>query len=249
MKRSLALLLPLAFAFSCGGANAAGTDSSAESVKAEAHAKQGKAVPALDAKAQSALTPDAVLTMLQQGNARFLAGQSLHRNYMEQVAATSAGQYPAAVVLSCIDSRAPAELLFDQGVGDIFNIRVAGNFINPDNLGSMEFATKVAGAKLVVVMGHTACGAVKGSCDNVQLGHVSSLVNTIQPSVQAVTPEGQTCSSKDEQLVDKIATHNVQRTISEIRERSSIIAELENSGAIKIVGAMYDVATGQVQFM
>ena len=139
--------------------------------------------------------------------------------------------------------------LFDQGIGDIFNARVAGNFINDDMLGSMEFATKVAGAKLVVVTGHTSCGAVMGSCDNVQLGHISSLVDTIQPSVAVVTPEGEKCSSKNGALVNDIAMNNVTRNIGLIRERSPILAELESQGAIKIVGAMYDVSTGRVTFM
>ncbi len=206
-------------------------------------------VPALDAQAQSALTPDAALQRLVDGNARFVGGDSTHRDLNLQVKQTASGQHPAAIVLSCVDSRIPTERVFDQGVGDIFNARVAGNFVNDDMLGSMEFATKVAGAKLVVVTGHSACGAVKGACDAVELGHVSSLVKAIQPSVQAVTPAGQTCSSKNASLVDEVATHNVQRTIGDIRQRSAILADLERDGAIKIVGAMYDVATGKVTFM
>ncbi len=206
-------------------------------------------VPALDPQAQAALTPDAALQRLVDGNARFVGGDSTHRDLNLQVQQTAAGQHPAAIVLSCVDSRIPTERVFDQGIGDIFNARVAGNFVNDDMLGSMEFATKVAGAKLVVVMGHTSCGAVKGACDAVDLGHVNSLVKAIQPSVAAVTPEGQKCSSKDATLVDEVATHNVKRTLDEIRARSAILADLERSGAIKMVGAMYDVATGKVSFM
>jgi carbonic anhydrase len=197
---------------------------------------------------QQALTPDQALEILKEGNERFLRGERIHRDLVAQVGATAAGQYPFAVVLGCVDSRAPAELLFDLGVGDIFNARVAGNFINDDLLGSLEFTTKVAGAKLIVVKGHTACGAVKGACENVRLGHISSLVDEIRPSVEAVTPDGESCSASNIELVDSIAAHNVDRTIAEIRERSAIIAELEQQGAVKIVGAMYDLATGKVEF-
>ncbi|MCB9538500.1 MAG: carbonic anhydrase [Myxococcales bacterium] len=206
-------------------------------------------VPALDAQAQAALTPDAALQRLVDGNARFVAGETLRRDLSLQVQQTAAAQHPAAIVLSCVDSRIPTERVFDQGIGDIFNARVAGNFVNDDMLGSMEFATKVAGAKLVVVMGHTSCGAVKGACDAVDLGHVNSLVKAIQPSVQAVAAQGTPCTSKQPASVDRVATHNVERTLEDIRQRSPILADLERSGAIRIVGAMYDVASGKVTFM
>jgi carbonic anhydrase len=197
---------------------------------------------------QAALTPEQALQTLKDGNERFVSGERINRDLVAQVDATAGGQYPFAVVLGCVDSRVPAELVFDLGVGDVFNARVAGNFVNDDILGSMEFATKVSGAKLIVVMGHTACGAVKGSCENVQLGNISSLVNEIRPSVEAVTPEGETCSAGNIELVDSIAAHNVDRTIAKIRERSEIIAELEQEGSVKIVGAMYDLETGKVKF-
>ncbi|MBA2662670.1 MAG: carbonic anhydrase [Bradymonadaceae bacterium] len=197
---------------------------------------------------QTTLTPAQALQKLKDGNERFVRGELSNRVHSAQVYATAAGQFPYAIVLGCVDSRAPAELLFDTELGDIFNARVAGNFVNDDILGSMEFATAAAGAKLIVVMGHTACGAVKGSCDNVQLGNISSLVNNIRPSVEALTPDGETCSSSDVERVDAIAAHNVARTLAQIRERSEIISELEQKGTVKIVGAMYDLATGKVTF-
>lgn len=198
---------------------------------------------------QSNMSPDDVLKRLKKGNERFVNGEMKNRNLNEQVKATSKGQYPAAAVLGCVDSRVPPETVFDQGIGDIFSARVAGNFANEDVMGSLEFATKVAGSKLVVVLGHTSCGAVKGSCDNVQAGHISSLVDEIQPSVKAVTPEDKTCSSDNTELVDKIAKHNVKRTIERLRSESDILKELEDNGDIKIVGAMYDVSTGNVTFL
>lgn len=202
----------------------------------------------MTAEVQTALTPEQALQRLKDGNERFVHGEQTPRDLNAQVEATADGQYPFAVVLGCVDSRAPAELLFDQGVGDIFNARVAGNFVNDDILGSIEFATEVAGAKVIVVMGHTACGAVKGACDNVQVGHISSLVDEIRPSVEAVTPEGETCSSSNHELVDDVAAHNVERTITEIRDSSEIIVALEEQGDLMVVGAMYDIATGEVHF-
>jgi carbonic anhydrase len=202
----------------------------------------------LDAEAQAALTPDAVLERLQAGNARFVAGLQTPQDLRAEVAATASGQYPLGFVLSCVDSRVPVESVFDVGIGDVFVGRVAGNFVNDDLLGSMEFATAVAGAKVIVVLGHTACGAVKGACDNVQIGHIASLVNEIQPSVAAVTPEGETCSSSNAAHVDAIATHNVQRTIEEIRASSEILRQREADGQLRIVGGMYDLATGVVTF-
>lgn len=219
---------------------------------AEQNTRQGASetvTTALDSNRQAAMKPDDVLRELQAGNQRFVENTMVKRDLREQVKATASGQYPAAVVLSCIDSRIPTEMVLDQGIGDIFNARVAGNIVNKEILGSMEFATAVAGAKLVVVMGHTACGAVKGACDGVQLGNVTSLVDNIQPSVQAVTAEAGSCQSKDAGVVDSVATHNVGRTIEEIRKQSEILANLEREGKIKIVGAMYDIGTGKVSFM
>lgn len=236
MNRSLSLLVTViaaAVAIGCGPTTATASEP----------------VPALTKEAQSAMTPDKVMAELKAGNERFVKGEPLNRNFSEQVKATSTGQYPAAIVLGCVDSRVPIEIVFDQGVGDVFSARVAGNFVNEDMLGSMEFATAVAGSKLVVVMGHTSCGAVKGACDNVQLGHITDLVNEIGPSVAAAVPEGETCSSENADHVQSVAEHNVQRTIDEIRNQSKVMRELEKAGTIKIVGAMYDVSTGKVSWM
>jgi len=200
---------------------------------------------------QQTMTPDTALTTLQEGNARFQNNQKAARNLMEQVKDTSSGQYPFATILSCIDSRVSAELIFDQGIGDIFSVRIAGNFVNEDILGSMEFACKLAGTKLVVVLGHTACGAVKGACDHARLGNLSALIQKIEPAVEAVTePADPTLrNSANTQFVDQVAEKNVQMTIADIREQSPVLAELESEGAIKIVGAMYDIKTGIVHFL
>lgn len=203
----------------------------------------------VDQPAQSAMTPDAALERLRAGNERFRLGLQTPSDLLAEVAATAGGQYPAAFVLSCVDSRVPVETVFDQGIGDVFVGRVAGNIIDDQMLGSMEFATAVAGAPLILVMGHTACGAVKGACDNVDVGHVTALVRTIQPSVEAVTPEGESCSSSNSELVDAVATHNVSRTIEDIRTRSEIIRDLEARGEVRLVGAMYDLSTGVVTFI
>jgi carbonic anhydrase len=198
---------------------------------------------------QSEMSPDQALERLREGNARFVAGQQTPSDLRAEVRATATGQHPFGVVLSCLDSRVPVETVFDQGIGDLFVGRVAGNIVDDQMLGSIEFATAAAGSKLVVVMGHTACGAVKGACDNVDLGHINALVEAIRPSVEAETPEGETCNSSDSELVNRVSAHNVTRTIDEIRERSEILRELEASGQIRIVGAIYSLETGQVDFM
>lgn len=197
---------------------------------------------------QAKISPADALERLKQGNQRFVAGESTEQDWLAQAKATVSGQFPYAIVLGCVDSRVPVEVVFDQGVGDIFTARVAGNIVTDEMLGSMEFATKVAGAKLVVVLGHTSCGAVKGACEDVQLGNILDLVEEIRPSVVAVTPEGKTCSSKDIALVNEIAAHNVKRMVDEIRQRSRILRDLEADGSIRIVGGMYDLASGKVTF-
>lgn len=197
---------------------------------------------------QAELTPDAALERMKEGNRRFMEKRMLNRDLLGEVKATSVGQYPAAIVLACVDSRSSPEIVFDQGMGDIFSARIAGNVIDEHTLGSMEFGARVAGAKLIVVMGHTACGAVKGACDNVELGHVTSLVNSIKPSVEAVESGGETCTSKKDKVVDKVTAHNAARTVEQIRERSDILAEMERDGELKIVSAMYDISTGKVSF-
>jgi carbonic anhydrase len=202
-----------------------------------------------DAEHQAAMTPQRALETLKAGNERFLASEGLERDLRLQVQATRAGQWPFGVVLSCIDSRVPAELVFDCGIGDVFNVRVAGNFVNTDILGSMEFACAVAGARLVVVLGHTHCGAIKGACDDVQLGNLTSLLANLKPAVDQV-PEAdpERRSSATPSFVQAVADRNVELTVAAIREQSPVLRELEVAGTIQIVGAMYDVETGGVEF-
>jgi len=194
------------------------------------------------------LTPEDILTMMKAGNERFRLGKESPHDYLAQQRASAKGQYPAAVILSCIDSRAPAETIMDLGIGDCFNARVAGNISNEDLLGSMEFACKLAGAKVVLVMGHTACGAIKGAIDNAQLGNLTGLLAKIRPAVQATRYEGDR-SAKNPAFVDAVAKKNVELTMDEIHRRSTVLNDLEKSGAIKIAGAMYDIETAQVSFL
>jgi carbonic anhydrase len=193
------------------------------------------------------LTPDEIIELMKQGNQRFRLGKESPHDYLTQQKASAAGQYPAAVILSCIDSRAPAETIMDLGIGDTFNARVAGNISNDDILGSMEFACKLAGAKVVLVMGHTACGAIKGAIDNAQLGNLTGLLGKIRPAVAATKYQGER-SASNYGFVDAVARTNVELTMADIRRRSSVLADLEKSGAIKIVGAMYNLDTGAVEF-
>jgi len=193
------------------------------------------------------LTPDQILELMKKGNKRFYTGQREDYNFLAQQRATAAGQYPAAVLLSCIDSRAPAETIMDLRIGDIFNCRVAGNVENPDILGSMEFACKLAGAKVVLVMGHTACGAIKGAIDNAQLGNLTGLLAKIKPAVEATTYAGERTAT-NYGFVDAVARKNVELTIADIRKDSPVLADLESHGAIKIAGAMYNLKTGVVDF-
>jgi carbonic anhydrase len=193
------------------------------------------------------MTPDEIIATMQRGNERFRKGEKGMRNYLAEQQASATGQYPAAVVLSCIDSRAPAEVIMDLGIGDIFNARVAGNIANDDILGSMEFACKVAGSKVVLVLGHTACGAIKGAIDNVELGHLTGLLARIRPAVQATTFGGER-SSKNPAYVDAVTLKNVELTIGEIRGKSAVLRDLESKRAIKIVAAMYHLDTAVVDF-
>ena len=199
-------------------------------------------------KAQRAkLTPDAVLALMKRGNKRFTSASRKDYNYLAQQRASASGQFPVAVLLSCIDSRAPAETIMDLRIGDIFNTRLAGNVANPDALGGMEFACKLMGAKVVLVMGHTACGAIKGAIDNAELGNLTGLLAKIKPAVAATVYNGER-SSKNYAFVDAVARKNVELTIDEIRKNSPVLAGLESSGAIKITGSMYNLATGVVDF-
>ena len=194
---------------------------------------------------QENLTPKTAHDILVEGNKRFQQNLKAQRDLQAQVLATSQGQYPFAVVLSCIDSRVPAELVFDQGIGDMFSARVAGNIINEDILGSMEYACKVAGSKIVVVMGHTKCGAVTAACNHVELGNITPLLNKIQPAVSAIEPKSSEMSSEEIELVSE---KNVKLSIERIRQESQILADLEQAGEIEIVGAMYNVSNGTVTF-
>jgi len=196
---------------------------------------------------RDAMTPDQVIAMLKEGNVRFRAGTMQGHDYLAQKRASAAGQYPASVILSCIDSRAPAEIILDAGIGDTFNARVAGNIANDDLLGSLEFACAVAGAKVVLVMGHTACGAIKGAIDGAKLGNLTGLLDKIKPAVEATKFDGER-SSKNNAFVDAVAATNVRHTIEEIRHRSDVLAGLEKDGKIKIVGSMYHLSGGVAEF-
>src|SRR6185369_5674874 len=197
---------------------------------------------------RSKLTPDDIVAMMKAGNERFRLGKESPHDYLAQQKASAKGQHPAAIILSCVDSRAPAETIMDLGIGDCFNARVAGNVANDDILGSMEFACKLAGAKLILVMGHTACGAVKGAIDNAQLGNLTQLLAKIRPAVDATQYEGER-SAKNYGFVDAVARKNVELTMADIPHRSAVLKDLEASGAIKIVGSMYDLATGRIEFL
>jgi len=194
---------------------------------------------------QENLTAQLAHQILVEGNERFVQNVKTQRNLKDQVVATSEGQYPFAVILSCIDSRVPAELVFDQGIGDVFSVRVAGNIVNEDVLGSMEYACKVAGSKIVVVMGHTKCGAVTAACNHVELGNITTLLQKIQPAVKIIEAD---VSEMNDENIEKVSKLNVQLSIERIRKESKILAELENEGTIEIVGAIYDVSTGKVDF-
>lgn len=199
---------------------------------------------------QATMTPEKSLQFLKEGNLRFQQNLKANRNLLEQVNDTSDGQFPFATILSCIDSRVSAELVFDQGLGDIFSVRIAGNFVNEDILGSMEFACKLAGTKLIVVLGHTSCGAVKGACDDAKLGNLTAMLSKIKPAVEEVTEPSDPSlrNSKNSEFVDNVAQKNVLLTIDRIRKESEVLNEMEQKGEIMIVGAMYDINTGEVTF-
>jgi len=197
---------------------------------------------------QSNLTPQSAIQILKEGNERFIKNLKANRNLLQQVNDTSEGQFPFATILSCIDSRTSAELIFDQGLGDIFSIRIAGNILNDDILGSMEFATKIVGTKVIVVLGHTKCGAIVGACNKVEMGNLTTLLNKIQP---AIVNEKTTIENRDgsnSNFVNNVTEINVHLTIDRIRKESPIIAELEQQKKIKIVGGLYNVETGEVVF-
>jgi carbonic anhydrase len=197
---------------------------------------------------QASLTPRMALEILEQGNDRFLHNLKRERNLLEQVNETRDGQWPFATILSCIDSRTSSELIFDQGLGDIFSVRVAGNIVNTDIIGSMEFACKVAGSKLIVVLGHTACGAIKGACDHVEMGNLTELLSKIQPAVYQEKETNENRTSSNDDFVDNVALINVKRAVEQIIERSYILEQMLEKGEIGVVGGMYNVKTGNVHF-
>lgn len=189
------------------------------------------------------------MEFLREGNDRFINNLNANRDLLQQVNETRDGQFPIAAILTCIDSRTSAELIFDQGLGDIFSIRIAGNVVNEDILGSMEFACKVAGSKLIVVMGHSKCGAIRGACDNIQLGNLSTLLNKIQPSVYYERTVKENRTSENEEFVDKVTRIQVKQSLEAIVERSVILREMIEEGEIGLIGAIYDVETGMVDFL
>lgn len=200
---------------------------------------------------QSAISPNQSIEILKEGNQRFVANKMVSRDLLDQVNDTASGQYPFATILSCIDSRVSAELIFDQGVGDIFSARVAGNIVNEDLLGSIEFACKLAGTKVLVILGHTACGAVKGACDDAKLGNLTILLDKIKPAVNAVSEPSDVNlrNSSNIDFVNEVAVKNVHMTIENTRTMSPVLKEMEDNGEIKIVGAMYDINNGKVTFL
>ena len=199
-------------------------------------------------ESQSKMTPRRALEFLKEGNKRFVSNLKAHRDLLEQANATIDGQWPFATILSCIDSRTSAELIFDQGLGDVFSVRIAGNIVNTDILGSMEFACKVAGSKLIVVLGHSKCGAVKGACDHVEMGNLTELLSKIQPAVYQENETKENRTSKNEPFVENVAEINVKRSVKNIIERSNILERMIENSEIGIVGAMHNIETGKVTF-
>lgn len=200
-------------------------------------------------ESQGLISPADAVQLLKDGNDRFANDKPLIRNLHQQVHDTSGGQFPFAAVVSCIDSRIPTEIIFDQGIGDIFNARIAGNFVNEDILGSLEFACQLAGSKLIVVMGHTSCGAVKGACDNAQLGNLTQMLDKIMPAVNSVTTaEGEARDSSNIDFVNRVSRKNVALTIANIKANSPVLNALVERNQIGIIGAMYDVGSGKVEF-
>lgn len=199
-------------------------------------------------KKQQALTPVQAVELLKEGNQRFLNRDMMERDHLVHVEKTTNGQFPFAAVLGCIDSRVPAEIIFDTGIGDIFTTRVAGNFVNRDILGSLEFACRVAGSKAILVLGHSSCGAVKGACDGVELGNLTALLSRLKPAVKAIAKDETDYTSADADFVQKVAVKNVEFTVADIRRQSDVLREMEENGDILIVGGMYDVSSGEVKF-
>lgn len=202
----------------------------------------------LNKELQQQITPEMALSILKEGNKRFVNNLKVNRNLLQQVNETTDGQWPFAVILSCIDSRTSAELIFDQGLGDIFSVRIAGNIVNDDILGSMEFACKLAGSKFIVVLGHTKCGAVKGACDGAKMGNLTTLLSKLEPAVNEEETTTENRTSSNPQFVENVAEINVRRNVHEVLHRSTILRDMVEEGQIGIIGAMYNVSTGVVEF-
>jgi carbonic anhydrase len=244
---SISLCTALLFTFTACNAPQQEQETAAKSAP-EQEEMQGLVEDVLTKEEQDALTPDEVIQAFKDGNERFMNNDLTARNHSEQVRKSTNAQFPKAIVLSCVDSRVPVEDVFDRGIGDIFVARVAGNFENTDILGSMEFACKVSGSKVVLVMGHEHCGAVKAAIDDVKLGNITEMLEEIRPAVDAVEYEGDK-TSKNEEFVHMVCESNIRRTMDDIRERSPILKEMEENGEIKILGAIYDMDSGKVSFL
>ncbi len=197
---------------------------------------------------QAAITPKKAFVLLQEGNVRFVNNLKANRNLLQQANETSDGQHPFAIILSCIDSRTSAEIIFDQGLGDIFSVRIAGNILNEDILGSMEFACKVAGAKIILVLGHSKCGAIKGACDHVEMGNLTALLSKIRPAIDEENTVSENRNSDNELFVDKVSQINVSRVVNGIIERSPILKEMAERKEVMIIGGMHELTTGKVTF-
>lgn len=235
------LLLPLVLSSVLAVSSVWAADDHGGEVKPEPYAVGKTMTKAV----QASITPEQAITILKNGNTRFSAGKAITPDYKKQITQTALGQYPLASVVSCIDSRSAPELVFNQGIGDLFTARVAGNTVNEDILGSLEYAAKVAGSRAIVVLGHTSCGAIKGACDNVKMGNLTGLLDKLMPAVNATKTTGER-NSHNHEFVQDVAELNVQQTVEKIRQMSPILKEMEEQGKIKIVGAMYNTSNGQV---
>lgn len=245
--KTTSLIIASVAIMACNNSQKMETTSSTETTEEET-ATAPLVEKVLSKEEQDALTPDEVINALQEGNTRFINNDITARDHSKQVRNSTSGQYPKAIVLSCVDSRVPVEDVFDRGIGDLFVARVAGNFVNTDILGSMEFACKVSGSKLILVLGHEHCGAVKAAVDNVELGNITAMLKNIRPAVETIEYDGDR-TSKNEEFVHMACESNVKNTIEQIRANSPILKEMESNGEIKIIGAVYDMDNGQVTFM
>ncbi len=245
MKKNIHFLIGIfvIFLFSCNP-----SEDSKSNAKSDSTPKEGYTETVINESQQKELTPQLVIQRFKEGNANFVNNDLTKRNHSKQIRSAVAGQYPKAIVLSCVDSRVPVEDVFDKGIGDLFVARVAGNFVNEDILGSMEFACKVSGSKLILVLGHENCGAIKAAVDDVKLGNISAMLEKIKPSVESVKYEGER-NSKNTEFVHMVSESNVKNTIEQIRMKSPILKEMETNGEIKIVGAIYDMNNGKVQWL